>query len=202
MRDYGVARSLFGFIEFLFWAGVVIGVIVAFAAMNVASRGFGGGPGILAALPGMLMAITSLFGVALVQNARATVDTAELTQQMLKVARDQLEVSQQAVKQGEMAQQSFAALAASNQPPQSELETPAGKATFAHTPGATDRPQIEATSEPEEPKVMGKKLTYKGQSGELIGGKWHLNGIAFESRELLRDYIDVYGRKPLPRADS
>ncbi len=90
MRDYSTARSILSLVEFTCWAGVLVGVIIAFSSVGVASRGFGA-PGILAAIPGIGIGILSLFGVALVQMGRAGVDSAEYGQQALKVARDQLE---------------------------------------------------------------------------------------------------------------
>lgn len=97
MRSYEAARSLFGFLEFIFWSLVIVGILAGLAAANVASRGYGGG-GFLAALPGLAVALLGLLGVAMIQNARAGVDAAEYSQQMLKVARDQLELSKQALR--------------------------------------------------------------------------------------------------------
>tara|TARA_R110002074_G_scaffold104113_4_gene224731 strand:- start:8554 stop:9174 length:621 start_codon:yes stop_codon:yes gene_type:complete len=195
MRSYENARGLFSFLEFLAWGGVLLGIAIIFVSMEAASRSFGGGAGLLAAMPGIAISLFSLIWVAIIQVARAGVDTAELTQQSLKVARDQLEVSKQALKQGDIAQRSFAALSASNQSASLGVEPQTAQPTFADVPTTTNATHIEVSGETEEPKVVGKFLSYKGQSGELIDGKWHLNGIAFESREKIASYIDEFGAK-------
>lgn len=111
MRSYGTARSLFGFLELVAWSAVVIGMLAAFAGADTRSGGmFGGNIGIIGAVPGIIITVLGLFQVAIVQAARATVDTAEYTQQMLKIARDQLDVSKQSLKQGERIETGFSAL--------------------------------------------------------------------------------------------
>lgn len=194
MRDYSAARSVLSLVEFACWAGVLIGVIIAFSSVGVASRGFGT-PGILAAIPGIAIGLLSLFGVALAQMGRAGVDTAEYGQQALKVARDQLEVSKQALKQGNAMASSFATLMQTQQQPENGA-TSATNASFADARKPTTEIG-EAAIPPanDQVQVNGDTLTYKGQSAELIDGKWHLKGIQFESRELVKDYIDVFGRK-------
>ncbi len=109
MRSYDAARGLFSFLAFIAWSAVVVGVIAAFGGAQMRT-GFGGAVGIMGALPGIGIAILGLFQVAIIQAARATVDTAEYTQQMLKIARDQLEVSKQSLKQGERIETGFGAL--------------------------------------------------------------------------------------------
>ena len=104
MRSYENARGLFSFLEFLAWGGVLLGIAIIFVSMEAASRSFGGGAGLLAAMPGIAISLFSLIWVAIIQVARAGVDTAELTQQSLKVARDQLEVSKQAISRSEVLQ--------------------------------------------------------------------------------------------------
>lgn len=199
MRSYENARGLFSFLEFLAWSGAVLGIAIIFVSIEAASRSFGGA-GVLAAMPGIAISLFSLIWVAIIQVARAGVDTAELTQQSLKVARDQLEVSKQALKQGDIAQRSFAALSASNQSASLGVEPQTAPPTFANAQPTTSETQIEVSADTEEPKVIGKFLSYKGQSGELIDGKWHLNGIAFESRDKIVSYIDEFGAKALPRS--
>lgn len=97
MRSYQTARSLHSFLEFLFWMGVICGLLIALAGAAAGARSFGGG-GLLGAGPGLVMIAFCLLGVSNVQNARAAVDSAEYGQQMLKVARDQLEISKQALR--------------------------------------------------------------------------------------------------------
>jgi hypothetical protein len=92
-RDYGTARAVHSFVEILGWITVAFGAIFALAGM--AGGGviglFGGDPGVagrmLAALPGIAIAMGGLIEVALVQTARAGVDTAEMTRELLRLAR-------------------------------------------------------------------------------------------------------------------
>lgn len=95
MRSYETARTLFSFLAFWAWCVVIAGVLVALVSAAGASQYGGAGAGLLATAPGIGIGIAGLILVAFVQMGRATVDTAEYTQQMLKIARDQLEVSQQ-----------------------------------------------------------------------------------------------------------
>ena len=89
MRSYEAARNLFGFLGFIAWIAIIIGVIAALVGGSAASgaRGWGAGPNgmavIMAAMPGMGLAFVGFLGLAAVQIGRATVDTAEYTQQML-----------------------------------------------------------------------------------------------------------------------
>ena len=110
MRSYEVARTLFSFLAFCAWSIVVVGVLVALIGAGGGSRYGGAGAGLLAMVPGLSIGIAGLLLVAFVQIGRATVDTAEYSQQMLKVARDQLDVSKQGLKQDQALSQSFAAL--------------------------------------------------------------------------------------------
>lgn len=198
MRDYSVARNLLGLIEFFLWMGVLAGVGIAFSSVGVASRSFGT-PGFLAAIPGIAIGLLSLFGVAITQMGRATVDSAEYGQQSLKVARDQLEVSKQALKQDKAIQTSFAALLQSRaEPDMTQTSLPAASFADASKPvaelGETALPPTD-----DKLKVDGDTLTYKGQTGYLIDGKWNLKGIPFDKRELLVDYIDQFGVNASPK---
>ncbi|WP_430449488.1 hypothetical protein [Rhodophyticola sp.] len=94
--SYGAARGVLGFAELALWCGIGLGVIIAIVAGGAASRGFGSS-GLLAAVPGISMAIFCFVGVVLVQMGKAAVDTADYSFQMLGVARQQLDVSKQAL---------------------------------------------------------------------------------------------------------
>ena len=116
MRSYETARSLYSFLTFCAWCLVVGGVIVALIGAGAASemRSFGrSAPAaavFMASIPGLALTLAGVLSLALVENGRAAVDTAELTQQMLKVAREQLEVSKQALRQGQHVAGSYEAL--------------------------------------------------------------------------------------------
>lgn len=81
MRSYETARSLFSFLAFVAWSAVIVGVLIALVGMGGVSRYADGGATVFASLPGLGISLIGLFQVAVIQNARATVDTAEYTQQ-------------------------------------------------------------------------------------------------------------------------
>lgn len=102
MKSYEAARGLFSFMSFCAWAIIVLGVIIGLMGAS-AAQSFGGNPNplqvVLGALPGIVMAISGLLGLAMVQMGRSSVDTAEYAQQSLAVSRDQLEISRQILEQ-------------------------------------------------------------------------------------------------------
>lgn len=96
MRDYSTARTIFSILEFVAWTAVVIGVIVAVTGAGAAGRYGGGGAGLVAAVPGLILSVVGLIAAATVQFYRAGVDTAQMTGKMLKIAEEQLQVSKAA----------------------------------------------------------------------------------------------------------
>lgn len=81
MKSYEVARKFFSFFEVVGWIGVGLGVLVGVAVAEKA-----GASGLIF---GAVLSIASLFSIVILQVGRATVDTAEYSQQMLKIMRDQ-----------------------------------------------------------------------------------------------------------------
>ena len=200
MRSYEAARSLFSFLAFIAWSVVVIGVIVALVSAVGASKYGGGGAGLLAMVPGIGIGITGFILVAFVQMGRATVDTAEYTQQMLKIARDQLEVTRQALNPGnrdvasfatkveetnEQAGPSFSDLSVSKQ---AQIEAP----PEAHMEEAPEK--IAAPSQDENGFLLlneeGSLLEYRGRQFEFSDGKYDLAGQGFTSAKTLKRYLD------------
>lgn len=116
MRSYEAARSLYSFLGFLAWCAIVGGFIITIVGGDAANgvRRFGQAANGLAIfmgmIPGLAMMFSGFVALAIVQNGRATVDTAEYTQQMLEISRSQLEVSQRSLRQSSSAPQSFAAV--------------------------------------------------------------------------------------------
>jgi hypothetical protein len=110
MRSYEAARSLFSFLGFMSWLVIIAGALAALAGAKASSIYGGGTAGLLAAMPGIGIAVLGFVLLAFVQMGRATVDSAEYGQQMLKIARDQLELSKQSLKQGKRFEAGFAAL--------------------------------------------------------------------------------------------
>ena len=100
MRSYEAARAYYSFFGFLSWCVIVLGAIVALGALTALgqmSRSFGGSSaiGLAGLIPGIAIMFAGFLGLVTVQIGRAGVDTAEYTQQMLAIARDQLQVSRQ-----------------------------------------------------------------------------------------------------------
>ena len=90
--DYGLTRSLSMFLAFLGWLICVGGVVVAFIGVFAGSARFsGGGLSFVAVLPGVGLAISGLFLVAAAQVARAAVDNADHTREILKILRTKIE---------------------------------------------------------------------------------------------------------------
>jgi hypothetical protein len=188
MRSYEAARSLFSFLGFLAWSVIIIGIIMAMIAGGGVSSFYGAGPALIAAAPGIGIALTGFILVAFVQMGRATVDTAEYTQQMLKISRDQLQVSKQSLKTQNAAPQTFAAA------PQTEANHDP-KNSFATRVDKTPAPQQEVeTAEPAQP--VDKSTVYKGKTIRAEQGKYLYGGIPFATLLAAKDYIDSFAEVP------
>lgn len=95
MRDYSTARGLFGFMGFIGWAAIIVGLIVAMiggAGGSSFGREVGPLAAVLAAMPGLMLALSGFLIVAFVEIGRAGIDTAENTQEALAVGREQLQI--------------------------------------------------------------------------------------------------------------
>lgn len=191
MRSYETARSLFSFLGVCAWGLIILGVIVAIAGAGAASgissfgRSASGLAVFMASVPGLVMSLVGVFSLALVENGRAAVDTAELTQQMLKVARDQLEVSRQALKQGEQVAQNYEAL---KQASASAHERPA--ASYSEALAVDEKPNGQDAAVAEEVK---QSLEYAGHTLELHGEEVRFGTITFNDLESAKRYIDENG---------
>lgn len=104
MRSYTTSRTILSFFEFCAWTTVVVGILVAAIGYTSGSyvaglaRGPSGFSGILAALPGLGISFVGVVGVIFVQLTRANVDTAEMTGQLLEIARKQLTAAEGALQ--------------------------------------------------------------------------------------------------------
>jgi len=188
MRSYEAARSYFNFLGVLSRGVIAIGAIVALFSIVAAgqiSQGFGGGgmAGLAGILPAAVIMFTGFMGLVIVQIGRAGVDTAEYTQQMLKIARDQLEVSRQALRGPNAPANSFAD--ATN-----EVDgTLSGYGVFADSTIAealeseTQESIEDITSHVNDPEVeQGKKdgvLYYDGQKIVVENHAYYLKGRVF-----------------------
>ncbi|MEL7127916.1 MAG: hypothetical protein AAGK23_00075 [Pseudomonadota bacterium] len=141
------------------------------------------------------MAFVGFLGLVICQNGRAAVDTAEYSQQMLKVARDTLEVSRQALRQnGAAGSRSFSAA------PQTERVEPplTSDASFASV-------------KPAEPSVAlpdaqtAQPISYNGAKIAIENGTYKYAGLMFHELDKAKAYVDQLGvnenanLEPLPQ---
>lgn len=113
MRSYEAARGLFSFISAVAWFLIAAGVIMAIFGFSEGWRINPRNPDVsrlIASIPGVLVGIIGFVTLAMSQMGRASVDTAEYTQQMLQLSREQLDVSRQSLRQSEQMKTSFEAL--------------------------------------------------------------------------------------------
>lgn len=188
MRSYVAAREFLGFLSFVAWCVIILGVVFAFGAGSAVSqtRGFGVGggamAGMMAALPGLILAFLGFLGLVLVQLGRAGIDTAEYTQQMLKIARDQLDVSQQALRSGVKAESGFTAL--NSRAPESIADDP-----VPHTRRGPEESQV-----PTDGATKGahpiSDFSYRGRRVRVANGKYQYNGMSFSSAEAVKGHLD------------
>ncbi|WP_299771249.1 hypothetical protein [uncultured Tateyamaria sp.] len=102
MRSYDAARGSFSFFEILARIVVGIGLLAALLGAALAAKTGGNGPpnvlfAALGTIPGGFIALAGFYGLVMAQMGRASVDGAEYAQLSLSVARQQLELSQEAL---------------------------------------------------------------------------------------------------------
>jgi len=194
MRSYEAARTLFSFLAFCAWSVVIIGVLVALIGAGGGSRYGGAGAGLLAMAPGIGIGISGLILVAFVQMGRAGVDTAEYTQQMLKIARDQLEISRQSLSGTVQQSKGFNSV-------KKQLEPTVGfeKADFSTTAKQKiDGPALKIDGYTPVPNELGFNvlnkqgtlMEYRGREFEFIDGKYNLAGQYWSSGKLLKGHLN------------
>ena len=185
MRSYEAASSLFSFLAFIAWSVVVIGVIVALVGAAGASQYGGSGAGLLAMVPGIGIGITGFILVAFNQMGRATVDTAEYTQQMLEISRGQLEVSKQGLQlQGGSPVTSFAANSETND---GKLSLQGNDASYASEPAENTDQSIEKMPKEiqSEYEIQGNKLV------QNTDGTFKYDSLEFVSLDGVKEHIRI-----------
>lgn len=189
MRSYEAARSLFSFLAFFAWCVIILGAGVAlFSSVAVGNSGsFGRNLSGLAVftslLPGFGISLLGLLGLALVQMGRATVDTAEYTQQMLKIARDQLEVSRRGLKGASDAPQSFSAA--------TPREEPSVSAQYRKV---EIDPPLQNGSDPQAPEIPKSAEMYNGHAIERRGNRYIVEGASFMTVGNAKRHINKLAR--------
>ncbi|NSY37532.1 hypothetical protein [Leisingera sp. ANG59] len=201
MRSYQAARSLFSLLAFFSWCVIIAGGLIALVGADTlgAPKGYGMGArgltSFMGTLPGLFVSFLGLLGLASVQNGRATVDSAEYGQQMLQVARDQLEVSKQALEKSSGLDQSFAALAGEKEPEQKPSAYASSAANAEHSnkiAGNSNNTQPASLAPPQNSPEEEELYTYKGKTIRLSKGAYKYSGIPFDSLEKAHNYIDRF----------
>jgi len=185
MRSYEAARTLFSFLAFCAWSVVAIGVLVALIGAGGGSRFGGAGAGLLAMVPGIGIGIAGLLLLAFVQMGRAGVDTAEYTQQMLKISRDQLDVSKQSLKQSDAFQKSYSALNKET----ADIPQKSGYSSKTATPEKAVQSQTAPVSN------YGNKTSYNGHAISESNGVFYVKNAEFRQIEHAKEYIDLLREK-------
>ncbi|WP_299829317.1 hypothetical protein [uncultured Roseobacter sp.] len=217
MRSYEAARGLFSFLGFCSWVVIAVGVIAALgglSAVSMASRNAGIMQALIGTAPGIIMAVAGLYGLALVQMGRAGVDSAEYSQQSLAVARQQLEVSQQALQQGKQMAASYALQAVKQQAstqqsqpemtgtsygdlpkqpgmPSPEVAQKAGAAALADPNGEAAIAQLTADTF----TVLGRELVFKDD-------RYQYQSLKFHTLEQAEAYFGQMGVNPNAKLQS
>ncbi len=186
MRSYEAARTYFSILGVVSWMVIVLGGIVALisiAAVGQMSREFGGSAsaGLAGVVPGLVIAFAGFLGLVFVQIGRAGVDTAEYTQQMLKIARDQLEVSRQSLLGGASPPTTFAGL---------PRQTDAGQWSVSFSDAAATNG--EATSEAAEKSSSGVQelIQYRGRTISKKDNRYVVEGKSFLNLSYAQKRVD------------
>lgn len=171
MRSYEAARKLFGLLEIFATIVIVVGGLVVLAGLFAAPTNTAM---MLTAGPGIAVALFGFIGLAFTQSSRAAVDTAELTQQVLKVSRDQHDINKQLLQ---LAQQSKPSGYA-------EASKPLQNVSFD-----TERVPPAATAiEPPAPAV--ERIEYSGATIEKVEGKYRIGDDLFATIEAAKQAVD------------
>lgn len=198
MRSYQAARSAFSLLEFLCWSTIVFGFVLMMVGV-AAGRQFGGlgsggeffGPA-LAATPGVVVMIIGLVGVASVQNGRASVDSAEYGQQMLQLARDQLAISRQSLRQQSGATPgSFGeAISTASEPnapaPEAEPDGP----SYANFQSSRSQENGSPSQTPATPPLAA--FEHRGFQVAADTEGYVFDGYRFQTAEAVTAYIDQH----------
>jgi len=181
MRSYEAARRYFSIMGFGSWSVIIIGVLVALVSAGGVSQYAGGGVGLLAMLPGFGIVIVGFLLLVFVQIGRANVDTAEYTQQMLKIARDQLDVSKQSLKQGGTFQKNYVSLNVEAKDPLQNK----GYSTEESEPEKDVKPKPESVQQIEE------KIQYEGHIITSNDNMFRVENTVFETIQFAKEHINL-----------
>lgn len=191
MKTFETARVVLGLIELLAWFGLLLSILYT---VQHTSEALGYTDDMLrisvAAAPGVIGAVVSLLFIVFVQGARANVETAEWTGQILAVSRQQLDISQRALMRGPEHPASLGDLTptegakpsafSASQPP-----VAASFATLRQEPPVSSKPTLAPPQN--DPEVLAGRadgvLQIAGATVTVENGTYYLNGAVFTSLE-------------------
>ena len=198
MRSYQAARSLYSFLGFMAWCVIIMGALAAFgggAATQAVGRNATPIQFFLAAAPGILLAMAGVFGLAMVQMGRTSVDGAEYAQQSLDVSRQQLEIAKQLLTQGKAQAASYLTAQASpgttqatpdaaNDGSSSYANRPDGAPQPATAPASAALPDPAATTPAPAQIAKSKDVALPPPSTEITyrNGQFTVAGEAFKTK--------------------
>ena len=199
MRNYETARGIFSFMELVGWATVIGDIILAVSMGNAVSRYARPDALVSAILPGLIVALAGLLFVGAVQAWRASVDTAEYTQQMLKIARDQLEVSRQGLTGRKIDVPTFASQtdADESQPGASFADAASSEAGASYTlrpsnETSAEKPMIPLRTDENGFSILneqGTLLEFRGRQFAFDGKKYDYEGQGFASAKMIKRHL-------------
>ncbi|MCT8327932.1 hypothetical protein [Albidovulum sediminis] len=113
--EYFFARLVLGLLGLASLALIVIGIFLAVSGVGIGAgavmrSGYADAvpASLLAAIPGMVITLIGVLLMAVIDHFSATLDTATYSRKLLRIAEEQLRVSKQTLKLGELAQASYA----------------------------------------------------------------------------------------------
>ena len=181
-----------------------ITAIGALATLGQVSRSFGAPAtiGFAGLIPGFAIMFLGFIGLVWTQMGRASIDSAEYAQQSLQLAREQLEISKQGLKQGQMLEQGYAALQAAKETLTSGSAS--GAASYAGTTSGT-----ESTETSSDHRHTGSTIDYRSKIIHVVDGGYLFGGTVFETLEDAKARVDEDGfalppdpERPMPFADQ
>ena len=206
MRSYAIARFWHSILELAGWVILIVGLIqtvVIARTVSIYPFEYGLSQGLaqfVGAVPGLLTAFLGLCIIAVSQACRAAVDTAEYTQHMLKISRDQIEYSKAAVRHGKQLGATLEGLLKMQGVPDKPDVSQGSKARL--TPEG-DRPAV--------PLITSQNLgrdgvrlvaettettEHKGHKIEYRDEAYHVAGIAFSTLAKAKNWVEQLGVNP------
>ena len=181
MRKYQAAHLYLGILSFISWILIIVGALLFInGLMGIAEMRhrvtFSNMFSLTSLNDGFWLLLYGFVGLAVEQIFRAVIDIADITQLQLKVARDQLEVSRQALNQGARFEPGYAARQAAKEELLGAPGEAPPKASFA------DRKAINHRS--------GDTIEYKGKHIRVVEAGYVFGAQVYTDLEEVYAHID------------